>query len=134
MKPKIILFVLLFVTAGLVADELDYPPSYRDLGLPEYQNAKVTGLGRDNTSLHDGISVTLFTTDDGPVLRSYYEAEMNSRGWILQETVASKKMRAAGMLDALPFGAVFTKDGMQYQLFTNPEGDGTAIHITVNGE
>jgi hypothetical protein len=56
---------------------------------------------------------------------------MQARGWVLQETVASAKMRAAGMLDKLPFGAIFSKDGMRYQVFTSPEGEGTAVHINI---
>jgi hypothetical protein len=82
----------------------------------------------------DGVTVTLFTQDDGATLRTYYEAEMQDLGWTLQETVASKKMRAAGMLDKMPFGAIFSKDRMRYQLFTNPEGNGLAVRISISEE
>jgi hypothetical protein len=132
MKLQVFLLLLLSATTGLFAADPDYPSSYREMGLPEYENASVTGLGRDNTSLRDGIAVTLFTQDDGATLRAYYEAEMQNLGWTLQETVASKKMRAAGMLDKMPFGAIFSKDGMRYQLFTNPEGNGIAVHINIS--
>ena len=131
MKYQAVLFLLLAVTTGLFATDPDYPPSYREMGLPEYENATVTGLGRDNTSLRDGITVTLLTEDDSAALRAYYEAEMQARGWELQETVASAKMRAAGKLNKLPFGAIFSKDGMRYQVFTNPEGSDTAVHINI---
>jgi hypothetical protein len=134
MKLQVILFFLLTASTGLFAADLDYPSSYRDLGLPEYENATVTGLGRDNTTLRDGITITLSTQDDGATLRAYYETEMQALGWTLQETVASKKMRAAGMLDKMPFGAIFSKDGMRYQLFTNPEGNGLAVHISISEE
>ena len=130
-KIRALLFLLVAVTAGLFAADLDYPQSYREMGLPEYENAVVTGLGRDNTASHDGITVTLFSEDEAAKLRVYYEAEMQARGWLLQETIASQKMRAAGMLDKLPFGAIFSKDGMRYQLFSNPEGDGIAVHINI---
>ena len=132
MKLQLILSLSLAVATGLFADDMDYPSSYRDLGLPEYANATVTGLGRDNTSLHDGITITLFTQEGSAALRTYYEAEMQTRGWTLEETIASKKMRAAGMLDTLPFGAVFSKDDMRYQLFTNPKGNGIAVHINIH--
>jgi len=134
MKLQVILYLLMGVTTVLFAADLDYPLSYRDLGLPEYENASVTGLGRDNTSLRDGITITLFTLDDGAALRAFYEAEMQNRGWTLQETVASKKMRSASMLDKLPFGAIFSKNGMRYQLFSNPEGNGIAVHISISEE
>lgn len=122
--------LLVIVTMPVLAGP-GYPPAYRELGLPEYGNATVTDTGRDNTSLRDGIKVTLLTRDDGTKLRAYYETEMQSRGWQLQETAASAKMRAAGMLDRLPFGAVFKKDRMRFQVFTNPKGNGVAVHISV---
>jgi len=133
-RLQAVLILLLTAITNLFAADLSYPPSYLDMGLPEYENAVVTGLGRDNTSLRDGITITLFTEDNGATLRTYYETEMQDRGWVLQETVASKKMRAAGMLDKLPFGAIFSKDGMRFQLFTNPEGNGLAVHISINEE
>jgi len=135
MKKYLVLILLLTIVAtGLYADELEYPERYRELQLPEYSNATLTEVGRNNLSLSDGISITLFTTDNGMTLREYYEAEMNTRDWQLQETVATTKMRAAGMLDKLPFGAVFTRDGMRYQIFTTPKGNGTSVFITVVGE
>lgn len=56
---------------------------------------------------------------------------MQERGWLLQETIASQKMRVAGMLDRLPFGATFTKEGMRYQLISTPEGSGIKLHISI---
>ena len=70
----------------------------------------MTELGRDDTSLLDGIAISPFTQDDGAALR------------------------ALGMLVTLPFGAVFSKNGMRYQLFTNPEGNGLAVHINIHEE
>lgn len=131
MKYFTVLCMLLTITMGLYAGDLVYPEGYQALGLPEYQNATITDLGRDNSSIRDGFSITLFTTDDGATLRQYYEEEMQSLGWELQETVASTKMRAAGMLDALPFGGVFKKDSMRFQIFTAKKDNGTSIQISV---
>jgi len=125
---------LLLFAAALQAAGPDYPAAYRDLGLPEYQNATLTGTGREITSLRDGLALTLVTREDDATLRAYYEAEMSARGWILEETVASRKMRAAGMLDKLPFGAVFSKDGMRYQVSTGRQGTDSVIHINVTGQ
>jgi hypothetical protein len=135
MKKQLILLLLLTIAAtSLYAHGLDYPERYKELQLPEYPNATLTDVGRNSSSLSDGISITLFTTDNSTALREYYEAEMNTRDWLLQETVATTKMRAAGMLDKLPFGAVFTKGGMRYQIFTTTVDHGTSVKITVVGE
>ncbi len=134
MKIRAVLFLLLCVTTGLCAADLDYPEKYREMGLPEYPNASVSALGRDNSSTHDGISITLLTDDDDATLRDYYESEMQALGWLLEETIAGKKMREAGKLDKLPFGAVFSKDSMRYQLFTGKHATGTTIHISVSSE
>ena len=48
--------------------------------------AKAVNAGLDQ--LRDGIVVTLFTQESSATLRAYYEAEMQERGWTLQETVA----------------------------------------------
>jgi hypothetical protein len=134
MKFRALIFLALAVTTGLWAADLDYPASYREMGLPEYTKANVSALGRDNSSVHDGISITLLTDENDATLRVYYETEMKARGWLLEETIASKKMRAAGMLDQMPFGAIFSKDGMRYQLFTGQQTDGKTIHISVISE
>ena len=134
MKIRMFFFMLLSFAAALYAADLDYPASYREMGLPEYTNAAVSVLGRDNSSVHDGISITLITDESDASLRAYYETEMQARGWILEETIASKKMRAAGMLDQMPFGAVFSKDGMRYQVFAAKQADGKTIHISVVSE
>jgi len=123
-----------FMATGLFADGLDYPERYRELQLPEYSNATLTDVGRNSSSLSDGISITLSTVDNTKLLRKYYETEMSNRGWQLQETVATAKRRAAGLLDRLPFGAVFTKQGMRYQIVTHTLEDGTSIHISVVDE
>ena len=124
-KRQIALYLLMMFTTTIFADGPDYPAIYRDMGLPEYQNASVTSVGRDNTSLRDGIRVTLLTQDADATIRAYYEAEMQDRGWAVEETVGSKDMRAAGMLDKMPFTATFNKADMRYRAPPSRAGRGT---------
>ena len=88
---------------------LDYPPLYRELGLPEYPTATVTNLGRANDSLADGLSITLETAASHSELRAFYESRLEALGWTLQESIGMQRMRAAGMLEAVPFSGVFCK-------------------------
>lgn len=133
MKYLTVWFLLLLTTAGLYAADLDYPDVYRALGLPEYENATITELGRDSSSLRDGIKITLFTKVDKATLRKYYEDSMQALEWELQEPVSNAKMRAAGMLDQLPFATSFNKNDMRYQITTSKKDNGTFIHISVIG-
>ncbi len=130
-KNLMYLALLLSICAHLGAEELDYPELYRSLSLPEYGNAEVTELGRDNSDLHDGIRISLFTTSSHAELREFYESQMQALGWELQETPGSARMRQAGMLDQLPFAVRFSKDDYRFQIITGAQGDGLAIHITV---
>ena len=121
--------------AGLLSasQAADYPPLYRDLGLPEYPQGKVTAVGRDNSNLADGISVKLQTAASQGELRAFYEEKMAALGWVLQETPAMKKMRKAGMLDKLPFRAAFCKsDGTVFQVSAQNLGASRQVSIAVN--
>jgi len=100
------------------AQNLEYPALYKSLDLPEYANATITGLGRQSANLHDGLKIFLESTDDYSALRAYYESELSDKGWVMEETIATRKMREAGMLDRMPFGGIFIKDNMKYLITT----------------
>jgi len=99
----------LWLPQGWAESVLDYPPLYRELGLPEYPTATVTNLGRANESLADGLSITLETAASHSELRAFYESRLEALGWTLQESIGMQRMRAAGMLEAVPFSGVFCK-------------------------
>jgi hypothetical protein len=123
---------LLILTINVVQSQnLDYPELYRSLGLPQYNNAIITELGRQNISLKDGLKIYLESPDNYATLRAYYEGELASTGWDLIETIASKKMREMGMLDQMPFGGVFKKENMTFQIFSNRVSEVTKITISV---
>ncbi len=139
MKPTLLLAarvfalgIILLATGPVGASDLDYPQLYRDLDLPEYAGATVTGLGRSNASLADGISVTLHSESSHGVLRSYYETAMADLGWALQETVAVTRLRESGMLDQFPFNAVFCSTGnVAFQVTTVDLGTVRELSISV---
>jgi len=101
--------IALWLPHGWAESVLDYPPLYRELGLPEYPTATVTNLGRANDSLADGLSITLETAASHSELRAFYESRLEALGWTLQESIGMQRMRAAGMLEAVPFSGVFCK-------------------------
>lgn len=107
----------LWLPHGWAESVLDYPPLYRELGLPEYPTATVSNLGRSNDSLVDGLSITLETTASHSELRAFYESRLEALGWTLQESIAVQRMRAAGMLETVPFSGVFC----------NPTGAGYSV-------
>lgn len=111
---------------------LDYPPLYKELGLPEYPAATVAQLGRVNDSLADGLSITLETTASYGELRNFYESQLAALGWALQETVATQHMRAAGMLETMPFIGVFcATTGTSYQVFSADMGAYRQVKLSV---
>lgn len=110
--------VAVWLPQGWAESMLDYPPLYRELGLPEYPGATVSNLGRSNDSLADGLSITLETTASHSELRAFYESRLEASGWTLQESIAVQRMRAAGMLETVPFSGVFC----------NPTGAGYSVH------
>lgn len=124
--------VLLCAAGPAGSSDLDYPQLYRDLGLPEYADATITGLGRTNTSLADGISIKLQSNGSYGTLRTYYENALADLGWILKETEAVARMRKAGMLDQLPFNAVFCgPDTLAFQVTTTDRGPVRELSISV---
>ena len=128
------LLVLSWVKAS-AEPPLDYPPLYKELGLPEYPAATVAQLGRVNDSLADGLSITLETTASYGELRNFYESQLAALGWALQETVATQRMRAAGMLEAMPFLGVFcAATGTSYTVRATDMGAYRQVQLTVVAE
>ena len=120
---------------GWAQSSLDYPSLYRELGLPEYPAATVAQLGRVNDSLADGLSITLETTASHSELRDFYESQLAALGWALQETVATQRMRAAGILQTKPFSGVFcAATGTSYTVRATDTGAYRQVQLSVVGD
>ena len=131
----IFLFLTIFSVFGVFASDLDYPNVYTRMSLPEYPGAVVLSTGRSSHNLEDGISLKLETPASHAELRSYYESRMAELGWILQETIAVTKMREAGVLDRMPFMAVFCfKDGLAYQITATDIAAKRQLRISITAD
>ena len=112
---------------------LNYPEAYQELDLPQYAEAVVLSVGRAN-NLADGIRVAVETEATHAELREYFEAELAARGWILQETIATRNMREAGVLNNMPFMGNFCRDdGAGFQIFATELGEQRKVDISVTG-
>ncbi|MCC0013883.1 MAG: hypothetical protein H6877_11270 [Rhodobiaceae bacterium] len=128
-----LLIIGVFTAGPAISGDLDYPPLYKQMNLPELPDATITELGRDNSNLDDGMRIVLQSGMTNGELRSFYESQMADRGWTLQETMAVSRMRAAGMLDKLPFNAVFCKSGgIAYNATTVDMGSVREVDIAIS--
>jgi len=130
LKSTQLAFLFVLSQCG-ISQDFDYPDLYKSLDLPEYQDASVIGLGRQNESLKDGLKIFLESDADSAKLRAYYESKMTELGWELEESIAVQKMRERNMLDQIPFSGVFKKGDMTYQVFTTRISGKTKINITL---
>lgn len=123
--------IFCFISLTMFSQTQEYPALYKSLELPEYENAILVKKGHQEVSLRDGLRLTLETPDEYGPLRSYYEAELAAKGWELEETIATRKMREAGMLDQMPFNGVFRKGNRKFQITSSRSGDKTLYSIIV---
>jgi hypothetical protein len=63
------------------ANPLAYPKLYVDEDLPQYPAAILTDLGRQTTSLRDGIKLQAVSNDGLALIIQYFIPEMEKRGW-----------------------------------------------------
>lgn len=109
----------------------DYPEAYKALSLPTYENATILSVESGN-NLDDGIRIVIETDATHLQLRAFYEGELSARGWVLQETIAMKKMRQLGVLDTQPFMGNFCRnDGAGFQVFATDSGDMRKVTLNV---
>jgi hypothetical protein len=135
LKILLMFLVSLFPLYDVCAQDQNYPDLYLEMNLPLYPGADVVSTGRNNSSLADGITVVLEATASHAELRRFYESVLIDQGWELQETVASARMRQAGMLDKMPFIALFCHpDGTGYKIMSSDLGARQRIQISLTGD
>ncbi len=59
-----------------------YPTAYKDAGLPQYPNGKVTSLSKQDATVHDGISLVVTTSDSSAKAAEYYDTQLKAKGWV----------------------------------------------------
>lgn len=87
--------------------QLDYPDLYRQYDLPEYPNGELTSIGRQQTSLSDGLKLMLDSDQNPLAIGQYYENEMTALGWSYTPPPHPT---------AKLWGTTFQKDGLTYQI------------------
>ncbi len=60
-----------------------YPEIYRQYELPEYPDTKITVVGNEDSSVEDGINLTIKTADEVAIAGKFYEDAFSKlSGWI----------------------------------------------------
>ena len=108
-------------------DAAAYPDSYRDLDLPVLPGGVVTSAGRQSTSLRDGLSIRLTTSQSVAEARSFYENHMTELGW----TPAAPGPGAAALPDMPVAMVVFTKAALNFQATITAAESGSLVGISV---
>jgi len=66
----------------------EYPDLYLQAGLPQYPNSELTKK-RQGSNLNDGVQVTIETQDSIETAKSFFDTEMENRGFALPNDIAS---------------------------------------------
>lgn len=112
--------------AGSPADAAAYPDTYRSLDLPVLPGGVVTSAGRQSTSLRDGLSIRLSTSQTVAEARTFYRDAMTALGW----TPAAPGPGAAAL--NLPLAnVIFTRDRLTFQATITAGDVGSLVSLTV---
>lgn len=109
---------------------LTYPQRLIDLGVPPLPDAQVIEVSRVFNS-QDGGFVVLESALGNAGLRTFYEQSLAETEWTLAETRAAAALREKGLLNNLPFLAVFTKPGWRLHCLATTFDDARRLKITL---
>lgn len=103
------------------ATDLTYPPLYRSHSLPEHPDATLVSIGRQTTSLDDGLRLELTTKARVREAAKFYEEKMKALGW---------KVPPQRFPNDRVYLCEFTRDDLLYQLtITATPSQGSRIRI-----
>jgi hypothetical protein len=105
-----------------IAQDLgNYPPLYKQAGLPEYPEAELINPNTRDTNLQTGIALRLTTPDEVKTVEEFYVSKMTELGW---QAVSSNFQTGEGV-----FNKTFTKDKQTYNVYGSRSGEETVITI-----
>ena len=106
---------------------LAYPQLYVDQDLPQYPGAILTDLGRQTTSIRDGLKLVAVSNDSIDLIIQFFVLEMEKRGWSYDKV----KRERLELLQDPPAGLIqFTKGKLRFTVQAlKIEGDQTEIKI-----
>ena len=80
-KTVISVLFMGFLTLTTTASALEYPSLYGDL--PKYPNAELLDIGRQQSSLRDGLVLKIVSPDPLKTIVDFYKEGMSERGWTI---------------------------------------------------
>jgi hypothetical protein len=101
-----------------------------ELGVPALTGATIVELSSVFDS-RDGGFIVLESDGTDAELREFYEQSLTDTEWVLAETKAATALRAKGLLNNLPFLAVFTKPGWRLHFLASTYDDIKRLRITL---
>jgi hypothetical protein len=107
-----------------------YPSLLAELGVPALTGATIVELSSVFDS-RDGGFIVLESDGTDAELREFYEQSLTDTEWVLAETKAATALRAKGLLNNLPFLAVFTKPGWRLHFLASTYDDIKRLRITL---
>lgn len=109
---------------------LEYPSLLTELGVPVLTDATIVALS-PVFDRRDGGFIVLESSGTDAELREFYEQSLADTEWVLAETKAATALRAKGLLNNLPFLAVFTKPGWRLHCLASTFDDQKRLRITL---
>ena len=119
-----ILIAALLVAAHATQPQLSYPQQYQLLQLPEMPGATVTSVGRQSTSLADGIRVDIETAEEVAAVLKFFRERLLAGGWTETPSRAKVALTTIGRVE-------FTKDRMTYSAMATRRATTTVVQLNV---
>jgi hypothetical protein len=106
---------------------MSYPAAYTAMSLPELEGATLTSTGRQQTSLRDGLALTLTSSKTVDEVNTFYRDALTALSW-----TAAPQGRGALVPNMPVAGGSFSKDGLTFTTIITamPTGE-TRIEVRV---
>lgn len=121
---------LLGVSGGVAAQQSTaYPELYRAHGLPELPGGSVTSVGRQTSSLRDGLRIRLTSSRPLAEVRDFYRNALMAGGWKEEDTPAARAARTNPRLVVI--NVVKNRLTCAVTVMTQPNATETQVMINV---
>ncbi len=104
-KKFIVVLFMGFLALAATTSALEYPSLYGDL--PKYPNAELLDIGRQQSSLRDGLVLKIVSNDPLKTIVGFYKKGMSERGW----TTPPRRFSSEDL-----YSGAFKKDNLRFQL------------------
>ena len=104
-KKFIVVLFMWSLALAATTSALEYPSLYGDL--PKYPNAELIDIGRQQSSLRDGLVLKIVSPDPLKTIADFYKKGMSERGW----TTPPQRFSSEDL-----YSGAFKKDNLRFQL------------------